>query len=62
MTTEDIIKRLFFQDAKGRVVTKDRIRKAQGLAARSHIEWQTVLLAMTTEQQQEVERAEVSGT
>ena len=53
MTAQDIIARLF--SAKG--VTKARIQKAQGLALRSRIEWQTVLMAMTTEQQKAVERA-----
>jgi len=53
MTPDDIIDKLF--SAKG--VTKERIRKAQGLAIRAKIDWQIVLMAMTTAQQQEVEKA-----
>ncbi len=54
MTASEIVANLF----NGKPITKARIAKAQGLALRSRIEWQTVLIAMTTEQQQKVEHAE----
>ncbi len=56
MTAADIVERLF--SSKG--VTAERIKKAQGAALRNHLEWQTVLFAMTTEQRKAVEDAEIS--
>ena len=51
MTAADIIAKLFLP------VDKERITKAQGLAIRSKIDWQTVLNAMTDEQRKAVENA-----
>lgn len=51
MTPADILARLF--SSKG--VTADRVKKAQGLAARSKINWADVLATMTDEQRGQVE-------
>ena len=51
MTPKDIVNLLF------RSATKERIDKAKGLAARSKIDWQRVLEAMTDEQRHQVEQA-----
>jgi hypothetical protein len=52
MTAQEIVEKLF------RPVDKERIQKAQGLAARSRIEWSVVLAAMTPEQRQQVQDAQ----
>lgn len=51
MTPQDIIALLF------KPVDAERIRKAQGAAARHKIDWQRVLDAMTDEQRKQVEQA-----
>ena len=54
MTVQGIIARLC-ENPKG--VTADRVKKAQGLALRSKIEWTEVLNAMTDTQRQQVQDA-----
>lgn len=54
MTAQDIIDRLFFSPTKPRVIDKERVRKAQGLALRSKIEWGDVVEGMTSEQRKAV--------
>lgn len=51
MTAQDIIAKLFMP------VDQERIRKAQGAAARHKIDWQVVLDAMTPAQRQQVNDA-----
>jgi hypothetical protein len=49
MKAEEIIERLF--DNK-RGITLDRIKKAQGLAQRSKLDWDAIVEKMTPEQRQ----------
>lgn len=51
MTKADLIDRLF--SAKG--LTAERLTKAKGMAARIKVDWLDVVVAMTSEQQQQVE-------
>lgn len=54
MTKADIIARLF--SAKG--VTPERVKKAEGMASREHVDWLDVVVAMTAEQRAQVENAQ----
>jgi hypothetical protein len=53
MKPADIIARLF--SSKG--LTKDRVQKAKGMAARAKLDWLTVVVAMSPEQRKAVEDA-----
>lgn len=54
MTAQEIRDRLFFSPTKPRVIDAERVRKAQGLALRSRVEWQAVLDVMTDDQRKAV--------
>ena len=51
MTVQDVITALF---ESSRVVTTDRVRKAERTAQRGNLRWSDVVAAMTPEQRQAV--------
>jgi hypothetical protein len=55
VTAADIAARLCLSY---RGVTPERVKKAQALAVRSHVQWHDVLDAMTPEQQRSVAEAQ----